>query len=464
MGDALIYCRISKDAAGEHLGIDRQERLCRDLAARLGLDVVDVLGDNDVSAYRGHGRPAFEALVEALKAGRADTVLVYHVDRLYRRMADLERLVEVVEATAVDIHTVAAGDVDLSTASGRMVARMLGAAAQHESERIGERMRMKHDELAARGRAPGGRAPYGYRWTTELTEDGSARRGYGVAEEEAAAVRTMASRVLEGASLLAIAREMDAAGITTREGRPWHHSTVRAVLLNPAVAGLRVHRREVAGPGNWPAILDRATWEQVRATLADPVRKRTRPARKHLLAGLVFNQRGEKMNGSVNNQGNAVYSTRSPAKQSLQIPAVPLEDLIVEAVLYRFDNATLPTMDPSDDSPTAGDEIARLNAELDELAGMRGRGEITLAEWIAARRPLQERIEAARRTAGPGRRPPRDTHLLAAPGALRREWPSLDFAAKREILSAVIDRVVIGPADRGRWTELPSRVDVRWRA
>jgi DNA invertase Pin-like site-specific DNA recombinase len=96
-----------------------------------------------------------------LKSGEAEVVVVYHADRLYRRLVDLERLVEVVEVTGAQVHTVAAGDVDMSTASGRMVARMLGAAAQHECERIGERMKMKHDELAARGSAPGGRAPYG---------------------------------------------------------------------------------------------------------------------------------------------------------------------------------------------------------------------------------------------------------------------------------------------------------------
>lgn len=60
-----------------------------------------------------------------------------------------------------------------------MVARMLGAAAQGESERMGARVRMKGDELAARGSAPGGRAPYGYSWSTEVDPaTGSTRRTY----------------------------------------------------------------------------------------------------------------------------------------------------------------------------------------------------------------------------------------------------------------------------------------------
>ncbi len=60
MTAAVVYARISKSEAGEHLGVDRQERLCRELAARDGLTVLDVLVDNDVSAYRAKRRPVFE--------------------------------------------------------------------------------------------------------------------------------------------------------------------------------------------------------------------------------------------------------------------------------------------------------------------------------------------------------------------------------------------------------------------
>jgi site-specific DNA recombinase len=95
----VIYARISKDGAGEHLGVDRQERLCRDLADTAGLTVVDVSVDNDVSAYARKPRPAFERLVDMLRAGEAGAVVTYHADRLYRRTTDLERLVDLVEAS-----------------------------------------------------------------------------------------------------------------------------------------------------------------------------------------------------------------------------------------------------------------------------------------------------------------------------------------------------------------------------
>lgn len=406
--------------------------------------------------------------MDLLSNREAFAVLTYHCDRLYRRGDDLERLVKMVEASGAQVHTVAAGDVDLSTASGRMVARMLGAASQHEVERLGERMKMKSDELAAKGRAPGGRPPFGYSWEWTRESTGEMRRRYAIDPDEAAALRTMARRVMEGSSLLALARELDAAGVRTREGRPWHHSTVRASLVNPAVAGLRVHRREIAGPGEWTAILDRPTWEEVRAVLADPARKRTRPARRYLLTGLVFNPSGDPLVGGPSKgpdgtMSRRAYATRSPASPSLSIGADDVESLIIEAVLQRLDHAALP--EPAVATPEGGGAaVADLEAELAELAELRGAGTISLAEWMAARGPLQERLAEARSAAGRTGRPRRRSDLLTTPGAARRAWPDLDLSAKREIVAAVVEQVTVMPATRGRWTQLVERVDVTWRA
>lgn len=462
MTSAVIYARISKDDRGEHLGVDRQERLCRELAARDGLTVGEVLVDNDFSAYSGKRRPGFERLMAMMEAGEASAVIAYHADRLYRRTTDLERLVNVVEQARTQVHTVAAGNVDLTTASGRMVARMLGAAAQHESERMGERLRAKSDEMAAKGSAPGGRSPFGYQGRSGAAL--RAGKGYVIEPGEAAAVRFMADRVLQGASLLAVARELDARGTTTREGRPWHHSSVRATLVNPAVAGLRVHRGEIAGPGDWEPVLERKTWEAVCAVLADPARKRTRPAQRYLLSGLVTNPNGDPMTArpdrGAGGRARRCYATRHPASPSLSVGADGLEELVVEMVLAALDDAVLPVQEAREEP---GVDVERLEAELAEIAVLRGNGDISLAEWMAARQPLLDRIEAAKAAAGTSRRPGPNAQLLTQPGAVRLAWPTLDFAARREIIAAVVARVTVMPATRGRWTQLEERVEVVWR-
>ncbi|HVV37964.1 MAG TPA: recombinase family protein [Acidimicrobiales bacterium] len=477
-GRAAIYARISKDEAGDALGVERQVKLCRDLARSHGLHVAadDVLVDNDMSAYAKRRRPQFERLVDMLDNREVDAVVVYHSDRLYRRTRDLERLVDVIEGGNTTVHTVAAGLVDLSTASGRMVARMLGAAAQHESERMGERIQAKMDELAAKGTPPSGPPPYGY------------APGYVVDESERDVLQLMARRVLEGASLLRVARELDAAGIKPRKAAKWNSTSIRTALLNPAVIAQRIHRREVAGPGTWEPVLDRDTYEKLRAVLADPSRKHTRPARKYLLAGLVFTPEGDQMNGRMDRgagddpRGNArnrpTYATRTvrpgagrgapgvrrgPAQA---VDAAKLETHVIEALFAALDGTVL--ADASTTDASVSGDVERIERDLAELAALRGRGEITLAEWMAARKPLMERRDAALAAVATVRsRPARVDALLRNPKKLRKEWSTLPLEVQREVVTAFIDRIIVERATNARHTSIEDRVpvdNIRWRA
>ena len=129
-------------------------------------------------------------------------------------------------------------------------------------------------------------------------------------------------------------------------------------------------------------------------------------------------------------------------------------------VLDALDGAALPVPTIAEG---ASAEVEHLEAELAELAELRGAGAISLAEWMAARQPLLDRIDAAKTIAGSARRAPANMHLLSEPGAVRRAWPSLGLNDRREVITAAIERVVVGPASRGRWTKIAERVTVTWR-
>ncbi|MGC1732681.1 MAG: recombinase family protein, partial [Pseudonocardiaceae bacterium] len=204
---AAIYCRISRDRVGAGLGVDRQRTDCQELAARLDWSVVAVHTDNDLSAYNGKRRPGYQALLEDLRNGRANAVLAWHTDRLHRSPVELETYIGVCEAGGVPTHCVKAGPLDLSTASGRMTARITGAVARHEVEHMIERQRAAKLQAARAGRYRGGRRAFGYE------ADGTSVR-----PDEAAAVLDAATRVLHGESLGSIAREWNTRGITTSTG------------------------------------------------------------------------------------------------------------------------------------------------------------------------------------------------------------------------------------------------------
>jgi site-specific DNA recombinase len=230
-----IYTRISLDSSGEGPGIQRQLDECLALADRLGWQVVARLSDKDVSAFNGKRRDGFEDLLDGLKNKRFGAVIVWHVDRLYRTLKDLARLLEV--ASGVQIRTVNGGDFDLSTATGRMVATILGSVAVQESEHKGERQRAANAQKATAGT-----------WQTANRCSGYTTDGDPV-EPEASALRAAVIDVLAGHSVQSIAKRWNAAGLTGTLGRPWNSPGVRRTLINPRYVALKVHRGTVVGPG-----------------------------------------------------------------------------------------------------------------------------------------------------------------------------------------------------------------------
>ncbi|WP_423489097.1 recombinase family protein [Mycobacteroides sp. PCS013] len=259
---AVIYTRISKDRAGAGLGVDRQREDCQQLATRLGWTVVETFSDNDISAYSGKRRPGYEAMLAALESDRAQAVIAWHTDRLHRRPIELESFIDLCEYRRIEVRTVQAGSVDLSTASGKMVARMLGAAARHEVEHMIERAKSAKKQAALDGKFRGGRRSFGYE------SDGLRLR-----EPEAAAIRTGTQRVLSGVSLRQIARDWNAAGLRTAYGdNEFTSREVRTILLRPRNAGIVLHEGQRVGQGQWDAIMDTETFAAIEALLRDPAR------------------------------------------------------------------------------------------------------------------------------------------------------------------------------------------------
>ena len=113
---AAIYLRQSKDTSGNGLAVERQRKDCEKLAADRGWTVVATFTDNDISASNGKRRPGYEDLLTLIDTRQVEAIVAWHVDRLTRRLADLEDLITRCDVTGVKVATVS-GDLDLSTDS-----------------------------------------------------------------------------------------------------------------------------------------------------------------------------------------------------------------------------------------------------------------------------------------------------------------------------------------------------------
>lgn len=277
---AAIYARISEDRTGAELGVIRQIEDCRALAAAQGWDVVEVFTDNDISAYSGKARPGYQKMLGAMAAGGVDVILAWHTDRLHRSPLELEEYISISDKHRVTTRTVQAGELDLSTASGRMTARIHGAVSRQESEHKAERIRRKAEELALAGKWMGGSRPFGWQIVDRVPV---------IDEAEAAIIREAHSHVLAGYSLGSFIQSLAERGIETARGGAWSYATLRQMLQRPRNAGLAEWKGEVVGESEFPAIVERHVWEATRSILRDPSRRRSQTNRvKHLLAGIAL--------------------------------------------------------------------------------------------------------------------------------------------------------------------------------
>ncbi len=218
--------------------------------------------------------------MELVDQGMADTLCAWHIDRLYRQPRELEELIDRADKGVVRVATLY-GELDLSNADGRAMARVLVAISAKSSDDASRRMRRVLAERRSLG-LPFPGAAFG--WIDGMTPN----------PEQAAILRELYARVKAGESIYALARDLNERGIQTlRNKGGWSTGIVRNMLASPRNAGLVSHRDRVTGEveivrrGLWPAIVDRKTFDRVGAIIAARNVRQRNPRRQSLLTGLV---------------------------------------------------------------------------------------------------------------------------------------------------------------------------------
>lgn len=451
---AGVYVRISSDVTGERLGVARQESDCRALAEAKGWTVGEVYSDNDTSAYSGKIRPGYERMLAAIESGQVRAVVAWHGDRLHRSPKELERFIDLAERTGLRVETVKAGTVDLSTASGRAVARTLGAWARFESEHKSDRIKRKLAENAAQGKPHGGFRPYGW-------EDD--RRT--IRESEAAVIREAYGRVLADEPLRSIFRDFNARALYNASGKPWTHPTFRKVLLHARHAGLRSYNGTVVGDGDWPALVAPETWRAVVRVLTSPHRVTTpgRAGRLHLLSGIAS---CAVCGGPLRvGHSRSTEAYRCQANHCVVRTREPLEEFVSGLVVERLSRPDVPDLlTPVDDGGARQRaELAaeRVRQRLDDAAASFAAGVITARqlELITGQlRPELAELEAA--AAPPPDRAGVLGELVGAPD-MAGAWERLPTSGKRAVITLLME-IKIGRGARGPGFRVDG-IEVTWR-
>jgi DNA invertase Pin-like site-specific DNA recombinase len=453
----LGYSRISQDRGGKRAGVETQREDIETLADSDGVELDELLEDNDKSATDlSKPRDDFERLCELVAAGRVERVYIWHADRLYRTYEDLLRLRDLAVRHPFTIRAKQHADIVLHTPDGLFTAMLLAGLAVREIGHKSERQRAAERKRASDGRpSSGGTRPLGY-LADKMTID----------PDEADALRTAAADLLAGGTLAQAARNVSAV-----VGRRIAPSTLRDCLTGPRIAGYRQYlsaadRRsgkttpELA-PAQWPAILDAETWSSLRTTMLDPARKRTRPSRRGLLSALLAcDVCGLRLvSGTVTSGGKETDLYRCSGTSGCgrnTVTAAHVDAIVEEWARKRAESSTavaarrVELARAAAHVDDAAASVEELEAKLVALAEMWADDKLSDAAYEAARTKVDARLDAARRD-GAARVRRRAADRLLRDAAT--DWDGRTVEERRTVIRALAERVgvdiVVKPGRRG---------------
>lgn len=391
-------------------------------------------------------------------------MLCWHTDRLHRSPVELEHYVAVAERRKVATQTVTAGELDLSTSAGRMVARILGSVARQEVEHKSERTRRAHLQAAQQGRWRGGARPFGYE-----------ADGVTIRDDEAGEMRRLYAAVLDGATLGALVRDLNKRGVTSTTGRPWEFTTLRQMLLKPRNAGLSVYQGEVLGPGRWRALVPESTWRSAIDVLRDPSRRTSATnAARWLLAGLATcggcgGACGEtvRSGGVVSNRATGakrtVYRCRATGPGHVARSAEPVDQFVTDVLVERLSRPDAADLlaGGGPDLSALEEQAQGLRSRLDGLAELYADGVLTDEQLSTANARLRSRLADVEATVTMQRRRPVSRKLADAKD-VAAAWERLSVPERREVLSLLADVRLLPQGRRGNVFD-PAGVEITWR-
>ena len=230
---AAIYLRVSTiEQAEKGLGLKVQRQACMDAAAAAGLEVVCVESDEGVSGTEAiDNRAGLVNLMDMLRNGEADVLVVYRLDRLARDVILQETLLQQVWSAGAEVLSCSAQETELARLDDgedparTLVRQILAAVAAYERSMIRLRMRGGKRRAMRERVFYGGAFPFG--WEPDKTTTIGLRE---VWVEQAVLQRAAVLHDVDGMSWAEVAAQMNAEGSSRKGAKPWDAQSMRRAV------------------------------------------------------------------------------------------------------------------------------------------------------------------------------------------------------------------------------------------
>ncbi len=480
---ALTYERASQDKKEQGKSVTDQRKLNLGEIDRHSWRHGKSFWDNDRSASRHatKDRPQFEKLMDRIRKGTDDVLVVWEISRRERDLAVYVQIRDLCFEVGLYFWLVGGQLFDLRDRNDRMFLGFQAVQAEFQSDYIRDNVKRGIDGAAAAGR-PHGRGTYGYERVyhsrtkafLEQRPDEEPHTAIGKDGTEetytrAGIVREIYKKIAQGVPLIRIEEDFNDRGIPASQGGVWRRGIIRKIALNPAYIGKRVLRGEVVGDGQWDGLVSEELYWAVRNMLENPDRTTWKPARaRYLLSYMV---KCGKCGGplSVNNVDRHGWEGQVYSCLLRRCAAVKMEYLdefvarLVVAWLSRPDTAKQLHKKFDDQGVAeARAEAERLRHDLEDWRSLAEQGEVTAVSFARAEAGLIKKIAEAEQAAQEAGIPPVLRGMIG-PHA-EAEWLALgdDVARKREVIKEVLELRLM-PVGKGTRTFGPHRVWRRWK-
>lgn len=334
-----MYLRKSSESEDRQaLSLEAQEDELRTLAERVGVVVVGEPLREARSAKLAGTRPVFRSMLERIRAGEADGILCWHLNRLARNMREAGELADdvslgVIKEIRTPTQTYSAGNSD-----GQLIAAFQFVMATKYVDDLSRDVKRGNRKALEHGRWPG-KPKLGYlrdRDTMELVPD----------PERFPIIREMWTLLLQGdlpSDIHRYAVKVRGLSTPTRRrmgGRPLSRSSMYAMFRDPFYAGLMI-RAGQAYRGTHPPVLSWAEFRHAQRIL-DSRRHGTERPQRH-----TFTYRGLLTCGAcgagvtaknTTNRHGTVYRHYfcSRKSRSDKCPEGAVREEVIEDALLRF--------------------------------------------------------------------------------------------------------------------------------
>ena len=250
---------------------------------------------------------------------------------------------------------------------------------------------------------------------------------------------------------------------------------MKRMLTSARISGRREHHGEVVAKAEWPPIITAKESDRLRTMLVGSAGSAPsgRAPRRYLLAGLlrcglchtpmVSRPRVDGVRRYVCASGPGFGGCGKTA-----VLSEPVESFVAQAVLYRLDTPQLAkALKDVRKANAAHDAVATQITDdqemLDTLATDYAAKTISHREWLSARKPIQTRIDSARRRLSRVSPTHSIEEYVGRSGLLRDAWADLPLTRQAAIIRTLLDTVEVAPAVRGRNRFDPDRLTPTWR-